>query len=222
MQLTLSIIVHTVQLSAIAMCILYLLNKKSVHPYRLFSIGWIIILLQDLTMVAIAFYNPANNTWVYNIAFPFIQAFCMLFFILLLAQKKWMFIIWFFLLFAAINYFKWQGPIALNTMSLGLGGIIIVVLAFTELYRLYKTDSVQNFFHEPAFWISAGFILYWGFASPYFAMYNFLWNTRPKFLTIYFYSVNFGFLVLLNLSIIKALQCSLKTRKSSVSLSQPI
>ena len=118
-----------------------------------------------------------------------------------------------FTLFVLFNLFQWQGRVKLNTVSLALGGIIIVVLAFSELYAIYKQETSLSIFRDPAFWMSAGFIIYWGFASPFFAMYNFLWETYPRFFIIYFYTVNFGFLILLNLAIIKALQCSLKTRK---------
>jgi len=170
-----------------------------------------------MTMVVIGRYNHANNLWVYNIFYPLEQLFYMLFFILLLGQRKWMIAMVLFALFAAFSYLQWQQPLKLNTQSLAVGGIFILVLAFTKMYHLYKSDKIQNVFTEPAFWISAGFILYWGFGSPYFAMYNFLWETSREFSTAYFYTVNFGFLVLLNLSIIKALQCSLPTKRSSVS-----
>jgi len=194
------------------------MNKRSLQPYRLFSIGWILILLQDLTMAAIGlFFTTANNLWVYNISFPLQQLFCMFFFLQLLGQSKWMIGIFLFALFAAFNLAFQQGPGELNTMSIMVGGILIVIMACSELYSIYKRETAQSLFHDPAFWISAGFVLFWAFASPYFAMYNSLWKTHPTFFNAYFYTVNFGLLVLLNLSIIKALQCSLRATRSSFS-----
>lgn len=213
----LAIVTHVVQLVTIIACILYLVDRRKNSPYRLFAIGWIIILLQDLAMAIIGFFHRTNNLWVYDIALPIQQAFCMFIFIQLLGKRSWIMIIPGFLFAAALNYFFWQGPVQLDTMSIGLGGILIVILAFAKIYQLYKDDVIHNFFKEPAFWISAGFILFWGFGSPFFAMYNFLWNANHNFFYIYFYTVNFGFLILLNLSIIKALQCSLNTRRSLVS-----
>src|SRR6185503_1093693 len=104
---TLSIIIHAVQVVTVAACLFYLLNKKSVQLYRFFSLGWILILLQDLTMVVIGRFYPANNLWVYNIAFPLQQLFCMFFFMRLLQQKKWIIAMVIFTLFVLFNLFQW-------------------------------------------------------------------------------------------------------------------
>ncbi len=210
MKLTLGILIHAVQLLAILACIIYLSNKRSTRLYRFLSVGWILILVQDLTMVVIGLFNPANNLWVYNIAFPLQLLFYMAFFSLLLGRRKWMLMMLPFALFAILNLLLWQGRVNLNTITIALGGIITVVLAFTKLYELYKQDTGQSLFRDPDFWISAGFIIYWGFASPYFAMYNYLWQEAPTFTTVYYYTFNFGLLILLNLSVIKTLQCSLR------------
>src|SRR6185295_11519594 len=129
---TLSIIIHAVQVMTVAACFYYLLKRRSAQPYRFFSLGWILILLQDLTMVVIGLFYPVHNQWVYNIALPLQQLFCMFFFMLLLQQKKWMIAMVIFTLFVLFNLFQWQGLVKLNTVSLALGGIIIVVLAFSE------------------------------------------------------------------------------------------
>lgn len=214
MLVKLSIIPHTVQLMTVIACIFYLLKKKSFQPYRFFSAAWIIILLYDLTMVIIGLvYHVNNNHWVYNIAFPLQQFFIMYFFYLLSKSKKIIFVICLFGLFVVFNLVLWQGRVTLNTYSLALGGVIILLFAFYKLYSLYRIDTPESLYREPAFWICTGFIIYWGMASPFFAVYNFLWKTVPGFFIIYFYTVNFGFTILLNLSIIKALQCSLKTQR---------
>jgi hypothetical protein len=164
-------------------------------------------------MVVIGLINPKSNTWVYNIAFPLQQLFIMYFFVRLLQLQKSLVVLLLFSLFALWNLFFIQGKVALNTYSLALGGVIILLFAFYKLYRLYKEDSRESLYRDPVFWICAGFIIYWGMGGPFFALYNFLWQTTPDFFIVYFYTVNFGFTVLLNLSIIKALQCSLKAQR---------
>jgi|SRR5436190_1083667 hypothetical protein len=213
MTISFKIITHAIQLMTIIACIRYLVFKKSLQPYLFFSIGWIIILLFDLAMVTVGLIYPKNNNWIYNIAFPLQQLFIMYFFTRLLENKNLYGVMSLFGLFAVFNLLFWQGRITLNTYSLALGGIIIVLFAFFKIFRLYRTDSPQSLYSEPAFWICTGFIVYWGMGSPFFAMYNFLWESTPSFFIIYFYTVNFGFTILLNLSIIKALQCSLITQR---------
>jgi hypothetical protein len=207
----LKIIVHAVQLITIITCAWYLLKKNSSKPYRFFATGWILVLLYDLIMVTIGLINPVKNHWVYNIAFPLQQLFIMWFFILLLQQIKLIVVLVLFAVFAWLNLMMWQGPITLNTYTLALGGILILFPAVIKLLQLYRQDTSQSLFREPAFWVCTGFILHWGLATPFFAMYNFLWETYPGFFTYYFFTINFGFTVLLNISIIKVLQCSLHT-----------
>lgn len=214
MIIALKIITHTVQLITILTCLWYLLKNKLRQPYRFFAAGWPVFLIHDLTMVVIGLINPAKNHWVYNIAFPLLQVFCMLFFLSLLRQKKIWFLIVMFGVFACLNLAFWQGGTTLNTFSLALGGIIILLLASTTLFRLYRQESSKSIFKEPAFWISTGFIFYWAIATPFFAMYNYLYQNFPGFFIIYFYTVSFFFIVWLNICIIKSLQCSLiMTRK---------
>lgn len=210
---TVRILTLAIEVMTVIACIRYLLKKNSVKPYRFFSTGWILILLYDLTMVTIGLIYPKNNTSIYNIAFPLQQLFVMYFFILLLEKKRLIVVMAIFGLFAVSSLLLWQDRITLNTYSLALGGVIILFFASYKLYSLYRLDTPKSLYREPAFWISSGFIIYWGLGSPFFAMYNFLWETFPKFFTIYFYTVNFGFTIMLNLCIIKALQCSLKTQR---------
>jgi hypothetical protein len=213
MTIILKIITHSVQIITIAACIWYLLKRKSVQPYRFFAAAWILILLHDLSMVIIGLMNPVTNNWAYNIAFPLMQLVCMWFFFLLLHQKKIIAAMALYTVFACVNLVFWQGRITLNTYSIALGGLLILLFATITLYKLYKQETPESIFKEPAFWISSGFLFYWALATPFFAMYNFLWQTFPAFFTFYFYTVNLFFISVLNLCIIKSLQCSLNTVK---------
>ena len=137
MLLAFKIMTHAVQLMTIVACISYLFNKRSSQPYLFFSICWILILLFDLTMVTIGLLYPKNNNWIYNIAFPLQQLFVMYFFIQLLKKKRFLIVMSLFALFAVLNLLLWQGTIKLNTNSLAIGGMIIVLFAFFKLYKLY-------------------------------------------------------------------------------------
>jgi hypothetical protein len=211
MTIALKIITHTVQFITILACVWYLLKNKLRQPYRFFAAGWSVFLIHDLSMVVIGLINPVKNHWVYNIVFPLLQLFCMWFFMSLLQQKKIWLVMALFGIFACLNLALWQGATTLNTFSLALGGIIILLLASTTLFRLYREESTDSIFKEPAFWISTGFIFYWAIATPFFAMYNYLYQNFPGFFIIYFYTVSFFFIIWLNLCIIKSLQCSLPT-----------
>ena len=206
-------ITHAVQLMTVISCIYYLSNKRAVQPYRLFATGWAAVLLYDLTMVVIGLINPVNNHWVYNIAFAIIQLFCIWIFIEILGQRKWIYALLFYAAFAISNLIFLQGKTVLNTYTLAFGGTIILIAASVKLFLLWKEDTSRSLFADPDFWLCAGFIFYWGTATPFFSMYNYLWQVSEYFFTIYFYTVNFGATVILNLCIIKALQCSLRIAK---------
>jgi hypothetical protein len=213
MIIALRIITHAVQFITILTCLWYLLKNKLRQPYRFFAAGWVIFLAHDLSMVIIGLINPAKNHWVYNIAFPLLQLFCMWLFMSLLQQKKIWLVMSLFSIFACLNLALWQGATTLNTYSLTLGGVIILLLASTTLFRLYRQQSPESIFKEPVLWISTGFIFYWAIATPFFAMYNYLWQNFPTFFIIYFFTVSYFFITGLNLCIIKSLQCSLNTAK---------
>jgi len=204
------IITYAVQLATVIACFMYWFRKKSVPNYRFFSAGWAAVLLFDLTMVVIGLFYAENNNHIYNLAFPLQQLFTMYFFIRLSEWNKLIPLMAVFGIFAIINLLQWQGPVVLNTYTLALGGIIIVLFAFFKLYSLYSLNTPESIYKDPVFWVCTGFIIYWGMGTPFFTMYNFLWKTTPDFFIIYFCTVNFGFTILLNLSVIKALQCSLK------------
>jgi hypothetical protein len=211
MNLILKLITHSVQIITVLACTWYLLKSKSIQPYRFFAAGWMFFLMHDLIMVVIGFINPVKNHWVYNIAFPLLLLFIMWFFGRLLHQRLVMLLMILFSIFAVLNFFLLQGSTTLNTYSLALGGLMILLLSTITLFQLYKKETPESIFREPAFWIGSGFLFYWALATPFFAMYNFLWQNFPDFFIFYFFTVNFFFICILNLCIIKSLQCSLNT-----------
>lgn len=209
----LKIVTHAVQLATVLFCGWYVFAKRPARVYGIFAITWMLILLYDLIMVVIGLINPVNNHWAYNLAFPIIQLFTAWFFIVMLRQMLLVLLMVLFAGFVCYNLIAGQGAVTLNTYSIALGGILILSLASVKLYLLSKEETPRSIFTDPAFWMCAGFILYWGLATPFFAMYNFLWLTYPVFFTFYFFTVSFGFTIILNICIIKALQCSLNTTR---------
>lgn len=207
MLLVLKLITHAIQLLTVTSCVRFLLRHRSSPPFNTLAFGWLTILLFDLTMVVIGYFNGRVNHWAYNLAFPLQIVFILWVFTILLQRKYLWIAIAVFAIFAAINLIKVQGAMLLNTYSLALGGLLIFLLAAFQLFQLYREETALNIFGDPVFWLSIGMILYWGAATPFYAMYNFLWQTYPRFFTVYFFTVSFGFTVVLNLCIIKTLQC---------------
>ncbi len=212
-ELVFKIITHVVQVTTVIICIVFVFSEPSTTIYRLFAFGWAMILLSDLIMVVIGLLNPIPNVSIYNFIFPLIQLFCMWFFVAELQGKGLVFILLIFIAFAVLNLLFVQGSAILNTYSLSLGGIIIFLLASSKLYLLWKKETPSSLFAEADFWFCIGFILYWALATPFFSMYNFFGQAYPGFFRIYFFTVSFGATIVLNISIIKALLCSLTTIK---------
>lgn len=207
----LSLITHAVQIATIAACIYYVINGQKDRQHRLLSVGWALVLLYDLGMVLIGYFYPVKNHWAYNIAFPLIQLLSMS---VIVFGQRW---VWYaasvFIIFVVWNLASLQGATTLNTYSIALGGILIVVFAGIRLYQLSKIDTGQSLFADPDFWFCAGCTVYWGIMTPFYAMYNFLWENFRNFLSDYFFTISFGATIALNLSVIKALQCKLRTAK---------
>lgn len=209
----LKIATHLVQLVTIAVILGQLFQRKAPPPYRLFMAGWALVLLFDLTMVLIGLYRPVNNHWLYNIAFPLQYLVVTWFFSVLTRRKRAWWLPLVFIAAACLNLLFIQGSETLNTYTLSLAGLLVFSLAITRMYELYREETERDLFSEPDFWYSTGFTLYCGLATPYFAMYNYLWQHFTRFTTFYFFTFNYGFAIILNLCIIRAALCRPSTRK---------
>jgi hypothetical protein len=198
-----------------------LISKNLRQPYRGFAAGWLLVLSYDLTMVVIGLINPVTNHRVYNIAFIFQHLLIIWFFARLIKQRNFHWLLVIYGAFGIADLLFIQGATTLNTYSLAIAGVIILALAVLRIYEIYQEDTSENLFREADFWYCTGFILYWGLAAPYFAMFNYLWENFTRFSTIYFYTFSYGCTLLLNLSIIKALLCHRTIQRSSSSWSLP-
>jgi hypothetical protein len=218
----LKILTHSVQILTIIIIIWVLVKRHNERPYSIFIKGWSLVLGFDLSMVGIGLIKPVTNHWLYNIALPLQHLLVIWFFTSIVGLKYFRWLISIFLTFAVINLFFIQGTVTLNTYTLAVAGLFTIVVAIVRLYELYLQDTTESVFSDPDFWYCTGFILYGGLSTPYFAMYNYLWHNFTGFTTVYFYTFNFGFAILLNLCIIKAVLCQLTPKRSLSSLSLPI
>ncbi|MDE3251147.1 MAG: hypothetical protein KGO82_20950 [Bacteroidota bacterium] len=198
-------------MTTIATCIVYLLSGTHDRQYRFLAAGWAVVLLFDLSMVLIGYFHPVKNHWVYNIAFPLIQLLSMT---VTVFGQYWLrypalaligFVIW--------NLAAVQGATTLNTYSIAMGGIMILVVACIRLSQLAKIDTGESLFTDPDFLFCAGCIVYWGIMTPFYAMYNFLWENFSNFLSSYFFTISLGATIALNYLVIKALRCKLRTAR---------
>lgn len=203
----LKIVTHLVQLLTIFVLIVALYRKRAGSPYQIFFAGWLFVLLFDLLMVMRSFITKEPNLWMYNIALPLQHALVIWMFGKIIHPKVTWPSIMVFIVFAIANLFFLQGRELLNTYTISLAGMITCSLAIAKMFMIYRQDTSKSLYSDPDFWLSTGFLLYAALGTPYFTMYNFLWKEYTQFTTIYFFTFNYGFAILLNLCIIKAALC---------------
>lgn len=204
---------HTIQVWTIVVCIYFLIKCRCKDSYRVFALGWILVLMADLFMVVWANWDNSNNNWVYNIIFPVFQLICCWFLYEQLKLKTLLAAIILFFGFVLYNLFFLQGTDYLNTFSLAAGGVLIFLGAIAQVFRLWKEETSMSLFSDPCFWVCTGFVIYWGINTPFYTLYNYLYRNYENFFITYFNYVSFGITMVLNVCIIKALQCRLSLQK---------
>ncbi len=58
------------------------------------------------------------------------------------------------------NYFFFQGPLQLNTLSISFQQLITILLSCTLLFRFSTNENYFIIWNEPYFWIAAGLLIF--------------------------------------------------------------
>jgi hypothetical protein len=89
----------------------------------------------------------------------------------------------FFISFALLNLFFFQGIRDFNNYSLITGSAILIFLSCAYLYQLMAEGEKMSLLREPMFWISSGALFYFTGTFFYFALYHYLLEIKLKKLT---------------------------------------
>jgi hypothetical protein len=152
-----------------------------------------------------------RNHWLYNIFNPLFYILLALIYKRVIASSavKRIIITFFivFPLFIVINSLFIQGLGSLQTLTIVIGGSFVVLLSGVYFWQLYQSDSTEKISHDPFFWFSFGFVLYFGGTVPYLGMLNYLWKISQEFTRFYFVYFYNVFSIVLNVLVTIGFLC---------------
>ena len=129
------------------------------------------------------------------------------------AKKVFLYFLLVYLLLSLANFFLVQKTIVFNTMTYGLGCLLIVSACIYYFWELFQSRYSVSLLRQPPFWICSGLLFYYTCSFPLQSLQNFIHalpNVILQNLLIIFILLN----CFLYLSFTIAYLCRLKTRKS--------
>jgi hypothetical protein len=183
----------------------------------LFSKIWVAMFLVEL----IGYFTRSefNNAWIYNLfRGPFYFYLAAFYFQILRSERIHVTIQIFyycFILFFICNSIFFQGLFTFQTLTVVFGGCFITLLAIGYFLQLLNSPEHESITHDPYFWISFAFVVYFGATVPFLGMFNYLNRSFPAFHSFYFDNVYHFFSILLNIIITIAFLCRTGYRKLS-------
>ncbi len=162
------------------------LTNKWAKPYRLFSIFLMVTLGSELFAISwklvlheTGYWSLSkSNLWVYNLYIVPQYLFYFLFYAMLLDQKLTkktkclLSLIYIFL--AVANMIFIQSMNQLNTYTIILGGILVVICSSRYFIQEFNRKFPVAVHRHPLFWISLGALVFHSVSIPYFIFINYL------------------------------------------------
>ena len=177
-----------VWLSGITVLIVY--RRSWPLSYRVLALFILFYVLLDTAGSIMAAFYKMNNLFYYNIVYDIQVIIISYFFYHQLfnpfIKKVILRFLFIFLLFALINTILLQGFFTWQTYSYVLGGSFIILLSVAYLWQLYISEETRSIFHDPVFWFSLAWILYFGITVPFFGMLNYLNKNFPALALNYY------------------------------------
>ncbi|CAM1339208.1 conserved membrane hypothetical protein [Tenacibaculum aestuarii] len=186
-----------VVLSAIVSVRSFIWNKEIY--FRLFSILLLLTILVELFAISwklelhqTKYWNYSrSNLWIYNAFLSFRHVFTLLFiyFIIETPQLKQM-IKWSiipFILFFTLNYVFVQTPFYVNSYTIILSSIILVVISVAYFKQILEETKIIKLSIKPEFWICLGGFIYYTGTLPFFILFNKLITTSSSYLNSFLF-----------------------------------
>jgi len=192
------------------------LQPSSERYLRHFSLFLFVNCLID-TATDISAMNQINNLFLVNLQSMVVLSFQ----IYLLreivhgrkAKKVFLYFLLVYLLLSLANFFLVQKTLVFNTVTYGLGCLLIVSACIYYFWELFQSRYSVSLLRQPSFWICSGLLFYYTCSFPLQSLQNFIHalpNVILQNLLIIFILLN----CFLYLSFTIAFLCRLKTRKS--------
>jgi hypothetical protein len=181
------------------------------EPLKTLSKVWLCMFL--LEIIGHLYDDDADNTWLYNVFNPFFYFFLINIYRVINTNegiKNGIRIFNFlFIIFVLLNSIFYQGIFEgkFQTYTLIIGGGFLIFTASAYFIKLILSEEKESFSSDPFFWMSLGFIIYFGGTVPFLGMHNYLLNNFYEFHHFYFVYIYYGLSIFLNLTISIAFLC---------------
>lgn len=185
--------------------------------FKILSVLWCLHFAVDLAGHITSMMHIYNH-WLYNILNMFLYPTLMYVYQRQLQNaciRKLISVFYFgFIAFVIVNSLFIQGIASLQTLTIVVGGSLIIFLAGTYFWELYMSEATEKISKDPFFWFSFGFILYFGGTLPFLGMLNYLWERNEEFTTFYYKYISNAFAILLNVLIVIGFLCRKNYQRS--------
>jgi hypothetical protein len=211
--------ISCIGLAAISTLLAFLFRYP--QPLKIFSGLWLSMFCVELVGHYTGSDGEYNNTWIYNIFLPFFYFYLAQVFLKILDDAVVKGIIfgfnYVFIVFVVVNSLFFQQTFSgqLQTHTIVFGGTFIIFLAGVYFWQLYLSPSSDPIRKDPYFWLSLSMILYGAGSVPFLGMYNFLSDRFYEFTQLYFSTIYYGFSITLNVLVIIAFICRIRSLKLS-------
>ncbi len=123
---------------------------------------------------------------------------------------KWLVVL--YPVFVVLNKLLIQTGLQYHTLTVALGGLMIVLAAIYYFLELFQSEKSVALAQEPAFWIASGLLFFYSCSFPLFTLVNKFYSPSNK---IIFYLIHLSSIlnILLYSSFIIAFLCRIKIRK---------
>ncbi|HMF73819.1 MAG TPA: hypothetical protein VK616_20200 [Flavitalea sp.] len=151
-----------------------------------------------------------KNHWIYNFYFwIFYMALAYLYSEQIQSKNIRRSICYFHILFPllVISESVLYGITTLQTLGIVVGGTFIIFLSASYFRQLYLSEENEKISHDPWFWFSFGFLIYFGGTVPFLGMLNYLWEQYPTFSNFYYLYFCNTFSIFMNIVIIAGFLC---------------
>lgn len=183
---------------------------------KLLSVLWVVLFLIDVVGIIMRIRN-LNNLWLYNIFgwlfyLPLVGLYYQKIDHPVIRKSIKVFAMLFTLMIVADTFFI-EGFRQLQSLVIVVGGTAIIILAAAYLRQLYLSESNESITHDPWFWFSIAFIVYFGGSVPYLGMLNYMWEHYTHFAAVYYFYIYITFTMMMHGLIITGFLCRTNFQK---------
>jgi hypothetical protein len=158
--------------------------------YKILAIFILFYTLSDTIGGIMASFYKMNNHFIYNflysVQFLVISHFYYHRLNSRLLKKAIIISVFTYLLLDIISAIWLYRADTLHTYNYVLGGFVVVILSLAYLLQIYARAESNNIFHDPVFWFSLAWLLFFSLTVPFLGMINYL-NTNYPVLALDYY-----------------------------------